>query len=350
MTELLMTPGPTLVPLEVLKAMAQPVIHHRTPEFIELFNETTERLKRVFKTQNDTFIIAGSGTACMEAAICNTIQKGDKVLSLVSGKFSERLSEIAKTYGAEVTIIEADWGTAIDTELVKKALTSDTKLLTMVFNETSTGVRNNIQPISNLVKGTDTLLLVDAISGLAGDEFETDKWGVDLCISGSQKCFAAATSLGFITVSQKAWNIIENNPTPRYYLDLRKYKGAKPTPFSTPVTSIYGLKTALDLIAAEKLENRIKRHAEIAKLCRDGVKKLGFELFPESEEICSNTLTAVKSEKAAEIIKKLLEKHNIRIAGAQAHMKGKMFRIGHMGAITKEHVEKTLAALEDILQ
>ena len=234
MTELLMTPGPTLVPLEIRGAMSKPVIHHRTPEFNDLYFETVDRLKRVFKTQNDTFIIAGSGTSCMDAAICNTIKPGDKVLSLVSGKFSERFADIAKTYGANVTIIEADWGRAFDPELVKKALTPDTKLLTMVYNETSTGVRNNIQPISDLLKGTETLLLVDAISALGGDEFETDKWGVDLCIAGSQKCFAAATGLGFITVSQKAWKIIENNPTPRYYLDLRKYKGAKPTPFSTP--------------------------------------------------------------------------------------------------------------------
>jgi len=349
MTELLMTPGPTLVPQEILKAMAQPVIHHRTPEFIELFHETTERLKRIFKTQNETFILAGSGTSCMDAAICNTIKAGDKVLSLVSGKFSERLRDIAKVYGADVTALDFDWGSKIDIELVKKALTPDTKLLTMVFNETSTGVRNDVKAVADLVRGTDTLLLVDAISALGGDTFETDKLGVDLCIAGSQKCFAMATGLGFLSVSQKAWKIIESNPTPRYYLDLRKYKGAKPTPFSTPVTYIFALSKALDLIASEKLENRIKRHAENAKLCREGVKKLGFELFPQPEEICSNTLTAVKSENSAEIIKKMLGKHNIRIAGGQAHLKGKIFRIGHMGAITKEHVEKTLKALEDVI-
>lgn len=327
-----------------------PVIHHRTPEFIELFHETTNRLKRVFKTENDTFILSGSGTACMEAAICNTVQKGDKVLTLVNGKFSERLGDLAKVYGADVKVLEFDWGSPIDPALVKEALTPDTKLVTMVFNETSTGVKNEVKPISDLLNGTETLLLVDAISALGGDEFKTDEWGVDLCISGSQKCFAMATGLGFISVSQKAWSAINDNPNPRYYLDLRKYKDAKPTPFSTSVTLIYGLSAALDLIAKEKLETRIVRHQTNAKLCRDGIKKLGFEILPISEDVCSNTLTAVKSDKAAVIIKKMLEDHDIRIAGGQAHLKGKVFRIGHMGSITKEHVEKTLKALEEVMK
>jgi len=341
-----------MVPKEVLEAMAKPVIHHRTPEFKALFEDCTKRMQKVFKTENELFILAGSGTSAMDAAIANTIEKGDKVLSIVSGKFSERMRDIAKAYNANVTELSFDWGAPVDIEKVKEALTEDTKLITIVHNETSTGVRNPVKELAGLTKDTNTLLAVDAISSMGGDTIETDKWGLDFCISGSQKVLAMATGLAFISVSEKAWETIEKTNSTKYYLDLQKYRKMYPTqtPFSTPVTYIYGLRAALDLLEKEGLENRIKRYTKLAEKTRAGVKKMGFKLLPQTDEICSNTLTAVYSEQASDIKKQLNEKYDILVAGGQAHLKDKIFRIAHMGIITEEHIDKTLNAIGEIIK
>jgi aspartate aminotransferase-like enzyme len=344
-----MTPGPTIVPDRVLKALAKPVWHHRTPEFTELMDNCATRLKSVYKTKNDLFIIPGSGTSAMEAGIVNTVNPGDKVLCLVSGKFSERLGDIALSFGAQVEVMEFDWGSKIDVKQVKEKLTEDIKLLTAVHNETSTGVRNPIKELGELTKQSGTLFLVDAISSMSGDNIEVDNWGIDLCISGSQKCMAMTTGLAFISVSEKAWHVIESNKNSKFYLDLKKYKKKYPqTPFSTPVSLVFGLEEALNMIEEEGLDKRIQRHGDNAKFCRDGVKKLGFDLLPESEEICSQTLTAIKSDKASEIKKTLDEKYDIKVAGGQAHLKDKIFRIGHMGIVGEKEIQKTLDALEEI--
>ena len=352
-TQLLMTPGPTIVPERILNAMAKPVIHHRTPEFVSIFQDCSERLKNVFKTKNGVYIIAGSGTAAMEASICNTISPGDKVLSIVSGKFSERLRDIAKTYGADVNSLEFEWGSEVKLDRVKEALTEDTKLVTAVHNETSTGVRNPIKEIGALLKDTDTLFMVDAISSLGGDRFETDEWGADLCISGSQKCMALPTGLSFISVSDDAWKSIEQNKNPHYYLDLQKYKEKYPqTPFSTPVSLVFALEAGLDLIDEEGFENKLARHLRVADYARSKAKELGFELFPEKPEICSNTLSSFKQVPGidtSELIKRLNSDFNIRIAGGQAHLKGKIFRIAHMGIIGEEELDTTYSAIQDII-
>lgn len=351
--QLLMTPGPTIVPEKILDAMAKPVIHHRTPEFVSIFQNCSERLQKVFKTQNGVYIFAGTGTAAMEASICNTISPGDKVLSIVSGKFSERLRDIAKTYGANVTSLEFEWGSEIKLDRIKEALTEDTKLVTSVHNETSTGVRNPIQKIGALLKDTDTLFMVDAISSLAGDKFETDDWDVDLCISGSQKCMALPTGLSFISVSEDAWGVIEQNKNPHYYLDLQKYRKKYPqTPFSTPVSLIFALEAGLDLIDEEGFEKKLARHHKVANYARNKSKELGFELFPEKEEICSNTLSSFKQVPGidtGELIKRLNSDFNIRIAGGQAHLKGKIFRIAHMGIIGEKELDVTFDAIQDLI-
>lgn len=345
----MMTPGPTIVDPRILKALSKPMIHHRTKEFEEIMLDCGSRLKPLFKTQNDTLIIPGSGTASMESALSNTINPGDKVLSLVSGKFSERFRDIAKVYGAEVTELVFDWGTRFDMDKITEALHDDFKIVTAVHNESSTAVRNNIAELGKLVKELDTLLVVDAISSLAGDDIHTDEWGVDMCIGGSQKALAMPTGLSFITISEAAKRAMDNCKSPNYYLDLKKYVKKFPqTPYSSPVSLVYGLQEALNVVDEEGLENRIQRHAENAEYCRKRAKELGFELFPQPESICSQTLTAIKSDRAADIKKELDEKYDIKVAGGQAELKGKIFRIGHMGIVGKKELDKTFEALEKI--
>lgn len=349
MKPLLMTPGPTIVPPKILKALSKEMIHHRTQEFRDLMTECGERLKPVFKTKNQVLIIPGTGTASMEASLVNTISPGDKVLCLTSGKFSERFSEIAKTYGAKVTELKFEWGAPYDFEKIEQAFEGDYKVVTAVHNESSTGVRNDIAKLGALVKDKETLLVVDAISSLAGDDVRTDSWNVDICVAGSQKALAMPTGLSFMAISEKAKKVIEQNNVPKYYLDLKKYiKKFPETPYSTPVSLIFGLQAALDVVEEEGLETRVKRHIDNAEYCRKRVKEMGFELLPKTEEICSRTLTAIKSDKATEIKEALDKKYNIKVAGGQAHLKGKIFRIAHMGVIEKEELDKTLEALESI--
>ncbi len=352
--KLLMTPGPTIVPKRILKALSKPIMHHRTPEFQEIVRNSCERLKKIYKTQNDVFILASSGTGAMEAALANVIQPGDKVVSAVSGIFSERLRDIALTFGADVTTIDFEWGTPIDVEKVKQALTSETKVLTAVHNETSTGVKNNIAALGSLVKNTNTLFAVDTISSLAGDDIRTDEWNIDLNISGSQKCFMLPPGLAFISVSPKAWNAIENNKNKKtFYFNLLKYREKFPdNPWTSAISLIYGLEESLNTIEQEGLENRVKRHYDTAKYCRKKAKKLGLELFPKPEESCSITLTSIKKPEGIDVEmlrKKINQEHNIMVAGGQAKLKGEIFRIGHMGIVGRKEVSKTLKVLEQCL-
>lgn len=348
--KLLMTPGPTVVPDNILEAMSQPIIHHRTPEFTNFVDESCKRLKPIFKTENDTFIIAGSGTAAMEASIASTVSPGDHVVSLVSGKFSARYRDIAKSFGADVTAIEYEWGKEMDISRAEEAIKPDTKAVTAVQNETSTGVLNPVWEIGEITKGTDTLLCVDTISCLAGDDVRVDEWGIDLCVSGSQKCFSMPPGLAFISVSEKAWKAAEKGEHHAYYDSLLKFRERYPKPPWTPaISTLYALEKALDMIEEEGIDNRIERHKKNANYCRDRVQEMGLELFPQSCDICSNTLTSIQTERAEEIRKKLRENYDILVAGAQKHMKGKMFRIGHMGEVRKPEIKKTLDALEEII-
>ena len=349
---LLMIPGPTIVDPKVLRAMSKPIMPHREKEFSEMFLEQAERMKQVFRTKNDLFLLAGSGTAAMDAAVSNTIKPGEKVLCIVSGKFSERFTEIVKCYGGEALELNFEWGKEIDVNKVKEALdeNNDIKAITVVHNETSTGVKNPIKEIGEIVKETNALLIVDTISSLGGDNINVDEWNIDLCATGSQKCLAIPPGIAAISISEKAWNVIEKTNGYSYYLNLKKYKKHKHhAPYTQPVSMVYGLKVALDMIFEEGLENRIERHRRLAKATREGVKGMGLKLFPEKEEICSNTVTSLRvpkgmdDKKIREIMK---DKYNIVIAGGQAHLKGKIMRIGHMGNVSKRDILCTLAALE----
>lgn len=351
---LLMTPGPTRVPERILKALSLPLIHHREKEFLEMFTNCTNRLKQVFKTQNDLFTLTSSGTGAMEAAIANTINPGDKVLSVVNGIFSERLSNIATAFGATVRTLSVPWGQAVDVKKFKELfLASNYKMATVVHNETSTGARNPIAEIGKIVKNTNSLLVVDAISGLGGDDIKTDEWGIDFCISGSQKCLMLPPGLGFITVSEKAWKEIDTKQGGRFYFNLKKYKEKFPdNPWTTAINLVYGLNESLDMIFEEGMENVINRHAKVAAHCRSRIKELGFNLFVQPESACSQTLTSItKPDIDLEKMRyHLKQKYNVQIAGGQKDLKGKIVRIGHMGSIGQAEVDLAIDAISKTLK
>ncbi|MCC7568131.1 MAG: alanine--glyoxylate aminotransferase family protein [Candidatus Methanofastidiosa archaeon] len=353
---MLMIPGPTIVPPRVTRAMSRPIIPHRGSAFSTLFLRQIERLKAVFRTSGDVFILSGSGTAAMEAGLANVIAPEDTVLCLVNGKFSERFMEIAEAFGARAHVISYEWGTAVEARDVEEFLDEhpETKAVTMVFNETSTGVRNPVADVGRVVAKTPALLIVDTISALAGDAFETDAWHVDICATGSQKCFALPPGLAFVSVSDKAWEVMERTRSSTYYLDLRRYRSDKAkAPYTPPVTLVYGLEAALDIIEEEGLDARIARHQELAALVRESCVAMGFSLFPASEDICSATVTSLTCPQGIDpsaLRKVLSDRYNIAIAGGQAQVKDTIIRIGHMGVASYREVYATLACLREALE
>ena len=356
-TKLLMIPGPTMVPSTVLTSMANPIIGHRTGDYGDLLVDTTEKMKKVFQTENDTYLLTGSGTAAMDMAISNTVDKGDKVLNIVNGNFGDRFYKISKIYagaGDNVIKLENEWGDCAEPEAVKEILEQnpDIKVVTVVHNETSTGVKNPIEEIGNVVKDYNALYIVDTVSSLGGDYVNVDKFNIDICVTGSQKCIAAPPGMAAICISNKAWEVINKTETKSFYLDAKTYKdkydNKVQTPFTPSVTLTYAMNEALDIVLEEGLENRYKRHEKLAKATIAGFKAMGLELFA-TERSRSVTVTSVKypeniSDKDFRGI--MSDKFGISLAGGQAHLAGKIFRMGHMGICKEYHLLGTLGAIE----
>jgi len=353
--EYLLTPGPTPLPPQISLAMARPIIHHRTPQFQEILKEASQGLKWVFQTVNDVFIISSSGTGAMEAAVINLLSCGDTALVVQGGKFGERWTEIAKAYGINVEIINVEWGNAVSPAEIGKRLKSN-PLIKVVFTtltETSTGVDNDIQAIAAVVKESSAVLAVDAISGLGAVDLKTDAWGVDVVVAGSQKGLMLPPGLGFISVSSKAWKLVEASKSSRYYLDLRKAKKAldkNDTPFTSSITLIIALNEALKLMQQDGLENIFKRHRVMAEATRAAILALGLELFAPSA--ASDGVTAAKVPGGIDgekLVKTMRDIYGVTIAGGQAELKGKIFRIAHMGFITESDIIMGLSCLEKVL-
>ena len=354
----LRTPGPIPVPDDILEALSGPMINHRGPEFKDLLYRTTDRLKRVFETQNDTYIITASGTGAMEAAIANTLSPGDKVLCATVGVFGNRFAQIAEVYGADVIRLEFPLGTAIDVDKLRDALKDapDIKAVLMTHNETSTGVTNDLEAVSKVVKGGefDMLLLVDGISSACSIPLYTDAWQCDVVVAGSQKGWMLPPGLAFITVSEKAWEAYAESRMPKFYFDIGAYKRYLETgqpPFTPAVSLMFALDLALDKILAEGMGSVFERHATIGQMTRNGLKKLGLSIFPD-ESIASNTVTAVNvpdGVDASKLLTLVREEHGVVIAGGQQSLSGKILRIGHMGYCTAEEIQETLDALAETL-
>ena len=353
--EYLLTPGPTPLPPQVSLAMARPIIHHRTPQFQEILKEVNLGLKWVFQTANDVFIISSSGTGAMEAAVVNLLSCGDTALVVQGGKFGERWTEICNSYGIKVEIIDVEWGQAVDPEVIKKKLAANTaiKAVFTTLCETSTGVDTDIAAIGKIIKETPAVLVVDAISGLGAVDIKTDLWGIDTVVSGSQKGLMLPPGLGFISVSPKAWKLVESSKSGRYYLDLRKAKKAldkNDTPFTSSITLIIALNEAIKMMQKDGLEYIFNRHKTMADATRAAMKALGLELFAPTA--ASNGVTAVKVPAGIDgekLVKTMRDTYGITIAGGQEELKGKIFRIAHMGYIAESDIITGLACLEKVL-
>ena len=350
-------PGPTPVPADILEAVGRPMVDHRGRPFAALIQRVTERLKEFFVTKQDVLILSTSGTGSMEAAVVNTLSPGDKVLVVSIGAFGDRFAKIAETFGAQVTVLPYEWGQAADPEDVRKALAADSeiKAVLVTHNETSTGVTNPLEEIAKVVREADRLLLVDAISSLGAIPCDMDGWGLDVVVTGSQKGWMVPPGLAFIALSERGWQAYESARMPRFYMDVAKardflQKGQTPW---TPTISVYfGLDVALEKMAAEGLEGVHARHARIGQMVREGVKALGLELLATDERYASDTVTAIKCPEGVEVaaLRKMLEdEQGVVMAGAQAKLAGKAFRIGHLGLVSEEDIRHALDALATVL-
>lgn len=347
----LLTPGPTPVPAEVLQEEALPIIHHRTTEFGEIFTAVRKDLQSVFQTGKEILLFASSGTGAMEASVVNLLSPDDRTLVLSSGVFGERWVKILQAYGLVPVVIRSEAGKAVEPEKLEKALKENpqTKAVFSTFTDTSTAVLNDIAGIAKIVNRTEAVLVVDAISGLGTEEYYTDKWGVDVTVSASQKGLMNVPGLSFLSVSDKAWSLVEKAKLPRFYWDLRKAKdslASKETPFTPAVSLIVGMRKALQLMHNEGLENIWLRHRRLAEATRAGIKALNLKLF--SQNPC-NLLTASFAPEGIDgnkIVKKLRADYGVSIAGGQAELKGKIFRVAHVGYMDKFDIIVGLSALE----
>ena len=349
-------PGPTPCPDYVLEAMGREMINHRGPEFQEINQRVTDNLKQVFVTESDVFILTGSGTGGMEAAIVNALSPGDVVLSVSIGVFGDRFAQIAEAYGASVIRLTSTWGTAADPEAVRSALKESpaAKAVLVTHNETSTGVTNDMAAISQVVRDADKLLIVDAVSSLSSLPFYTDQWGCDIVISGSQKGWMVPPGLAFVSVSPRAWEAFKEAKMPRFYWDFGKAKSyyeRKQTPWTPAVSVYYALDVALQQMLAEGMESIFQRQARIAQKTRDGAKSLGLSLFAD-EGHASNTVTAINVPEGVEaraILQQMQSDHQVVLAGGQGSLDGKILRIGHMGYVADEDITLVINALGSVL-
>ena len=349
-------PGPTPCPDAVLKEMSRQMINHRGPEFARLLNNVTDKLKQVFQTKNDVFLLTGSGTGGMEAAVVNSLSAGDKVLAVSIGVFGDRFAAIAKQFGADVIPLKYDWGKAADVADIRKALNKEPaiKAVLVTHNETSTGVTNDLAKISSAVKEFDKLLLVDAISSLGSIDLPIDDWQCDVVVTGSQKGWMVPPGLAMVAVSQQAWQANAVATMPRFYWDFAKAKSyleKGQTPWTPAVSVVFALDVALDMITKEGLDNVIARQAHIAQMTRDGVKALGLLLFAD-ERYASNTVTSIAAPDGLDVLKMLKilrEEHDTVLGGGQLHLSGKIFRIGHLGWVTEQDINMVLKSLMIVL-
>mgnify|MGYP000026505818 CR=1 FL=1 len=350
----LMIPGPTPLPPEVSAALARPMVGHRARDFAALTERLHGKLQQVMQTKNEVFILTSSGTGGLEAAIANTVNPGDKVLALVAGKFGERFRDLARTYGAEVVELQFPWGTPVDLDAVAEALRKhpDLKMVLATQNETSTGVVHDIRGLGYLTAQHAAVLAVDAVSGLGGIDLPADEWGVDILVTASQKALMTPPGLAMISLSAKAWALVDQCRAPRYYFSLPAAKKALAkwnTAYTPAVSLFFAQEAALDLILAEGLEQVFARHRLLGQAVREGVKALGLELLPAPEAAASPVVTAVKSPDgipADDLRKLLFDRYGVLFAGGQAALKGRIFRIAHMGYVDKLDVLTALGALE----
>jgi len=355
----LMIPGPTPVPETVLLAMGRHPIGHRSADFQKIVKRTTAQLKWLHQTSGDVLAITGSGTAAMEAGIINVLSKGDRVLCGDNGKFGERWVKVAKAYGLDVQVIKADWGQPLDPEAFRAALEADTgkaiRAVILTHSETSTGVINDLQTIAGHVRAHGTALTIaDCVTSLGATNVPMDEWGLDVVGSGSQKGYMMPPGLAFVAMGERAWTAYERSDLPKFYLDLGKYRksaAADSNPFTPAINLYFALEASLEIMQAEGLEAIFARHDRHRRATQAAMKAIGLPLYA-AEGYGSPAITAVAPEgiDAEALRKKVKDRFDILLAGGQDHLKGKVFRIGHLGFVCDRDVITAVAAIEATLQ
>jgi len=356
---MLMIPGPTPVPEAALLALAKHPIGHRTSEFSNMMAEVTQNLKWLHQTESDVLMLTTSGTGAVEAGIINFLSPGDHVLVGCNGKFGERWAEVGEAYNLQVERITAEWGQPLDPQMFAQKLEADTdkqiKAVIITHSETSTGVLNDLETINHHVKAHgEALIIVDAVTSLGAVNLPMDAWGLDVVASGSQKAYMIPPGLGFVAVSPKAWEAYKTAKSPRFYLDLGKYRkdtAKNTTPFTPPVNLIVALATTLKMMRQEGLESLFARHHRLMNATRAGIQGLKLPLFV-ADGAASPAITAVAPNQVeADQIRAIMQKRfDIALAGGQDHLKGKIFRIGHLGFVSDRDILSCLASLEVALQ
>jgi aspartate aminotransferase-like enzyme len=335
--------------------LAKHPIGHRSKEFEAITADITENLQWLHQTKNDVLMLTSSGTGAMEAGIINFLSPGDRVLVGCNGKFGDRWAEVAEAYNLRVEKITAEWGKPLDTEEFRAKLEADKdkqiKAVIITHSETSTGILNDLATINGHVKAHgEALIIVDAVTSLGAANVPIDEWGLDVVASGSQKGYMVPPGLGFVAVSAKAWEAYKTATLPRYYLDLGKYRKAaakNSSPFTPPVNLMYALQTTLGMMKQEGLENIFARHQRQMKATRAAVKALGMPLFaPDNAASPAITAVAPVTVEAEQVRSILKKRFDIILAGGQDHLKGKIFRIGHLGFVADRDILTAIAALE----
>lgn len=349
-----MIPGPTMIPQRILNAMNTQAVGHRTAFFEEIIKEVTGKLKKVFRTKRDVYILTSSGSGAMEASVANFVNEGDKVLVLINGKFGERFASLNKTFGANLNKIVYPLGEQADPEDVKKFLDEnpDTKAVFMQQNETSSAILNDVESLAKVVKNYEALLIVDSVSGLGVTEMKMDEWGVDVIVAGSQKAFMLPPGLAFVAVSEKAEKKLETSKNKKFYFCLKAAKKnleKSTTPFTPATSLIMGLNTSLDMIIEYGIEKNYKKQEHFTKILRESFKAIGLSLLVNNEKAASRAVTGVyipENIKCSEFQSLLSEKFNVLIAGGQDDLKGKIFRVGTIGYLGDLDIISGIAAIE----
>ena len=353
-----MIPGPTPVPEKVLEALGRHPIGHRSKDFQNLVQKTTENLKWLHQTKNDVITITGSGTAAMEAGIINTLNKGDKVICGNNGKFGQRWVKVAKEFGLEVITIDAEWGNPLNPNDFQEILENDhkkeIKAVILTHSETSTGVINDLETISFHIRNHKTALsIVDCVTSLGACNVPVDQWELDVVASGSQKGYMIPPGLSFVSMSEKAWLASENSNLPKFYLNLKSYRKSlesNSNPYTPAVNLIFALDESLKMMKNEGLENIFKRHNKHKLAISSAIKSLNLQLFAH-EKYLSPSITAVQLDNidAENFRKKIKDKFDILLAGGQDHLKGKIFRVGHLGYVNDRDIISVVSAISTVL-
>jgi aspartate aminotransferase-like enzyme len=349
----LMTPGPTPVPPQVLAAMALPIVHHRSPDFKPIFRQCLDRLKDVYRTQSEVLLYTASGTAGLESVVANLTSPGDRVVAVSAGYFGERWAEIARVYGCEVEHIAYEWGEipSADELAARLAELGGARVVLVTQSETSTGVVCDVRAFAAAAKEGGALIAVDAVSSLGAVPCETDEWELDAVVSGSQKALMSPPGLATVSVSEAAWKAREGATAPRFYLDwerTRKAQEALDAAFTPAVSVVTALNVALGLILERGLEAAFEEHVRLGRACREGMKAMGLELFSPDDD-SSAVVTTVRVPEpvdGTQLLLDLRDRFGITLAPGQGPLKGKVFRVGHLGYYDVFDITTALAGIE----